>query len=162
MSEIKTTSSRSKALRLILFALVLTAIFALMLKEPPYNNIDNAQLEAMLNNNVPIYDVRRPDEWKQTGIVEGSRLLTVVDNSGRLKPDFLPRFTSQINKNDPVILICRTGSRTSKLAYYLTEELGYTNIFNVDDGINRWIREKRPVRNFSNSTVGVQNSKTML
>ncbi len=162
MSEIKVTFSRSKTLKLIVFVIVLTAIFALMFKEPPYNNIDNAQLEVMLNNNVPIYDVRRPDEWKKTGIVEGSRLLTFVDNSGRLKPDFLSSFTAQINKNEPVILICRTGSRTSKLAYYLTEELGYTNIFNVDHGISRWIREKRPVKNFLNSTVGVQNSKTIL
>ena len=128
----------------------LVAAFLLMIglaacSEPPYTNVDNTRLQAMLERDVPIYDVRRPEEWRQTGVVEGSELLTFVDASGRLKPDFLGRFTTAVGRDDPVILICRTGSRTATLARYLADELGYTQVFNVRNGITRWIRDKRPV-----------------
>jgi len=113
--------------------------------EPPYNNLDNEQLKTKLEQNIPLYDIRRPDEWSKTGVVENSLLLTFVDNRGRLKPDFVDKFTAAVDKNDPVILICRTGSRTDSLARFLVEQLGYTQVYNVRHGISRWIREKRPV-----------------
>lgn len=113
--------------------------------EPPYSNLDNEQVITLLEQGVPIYDIRRPEEWRQTGVVEGSQLLTHVDASGRVLPDFLSRFTSAVGKEDPVILICRTGNRTSTLASYLAKQLGYTRVFNVHDGITRWISDGRPV-----------------
>ena len=126
--------------------LMLTGLSAC--SELPYTNVDNAQLQAMLEQNIAIYDVRRPEEWRQTGVIDGSELLTFVDANGRLKPDFLDRFTAATGKHDPVILICRTGSRTSTLARYLVEELGYTQVFNVRDGITRWISDDNPVKRF--------------
>ena len=113
--------------------------------EPPYTNLGNDQLEQLLQQNVPLYDIRRPEEWRQTGVVEGSQLLTFVDASGRVRPGFLDRFAARVDKHDPVILICRTGNRTATLARYLVEQLGYTQVYNVRHGISRWIREKRPV-----------------
>jgi rhodanese-related sulfurtransferase len=129
-----------KLLGIIMLSLSLSSCF-----EPPYTNLNNQQLNEMLKQGVPIYDVRRPEEWRKTGILEGSRLLTFVDKSGRLKPDFLPQFTTEIDKNQPVILICRTGNRTDTLARYLVEKLGYTQVYNARDGITRWIAEKLPV-----------------
>lgn len=113
--------------------------------EPPYNNLDNKQLKTMLEQGAPIFDVRRPDEWRQTGVINNSKLLTFISASGKLNQEFLPRFTSMVGKADPVILICRTGNRTSQLARYLVEKLGYTNVHNVRNGITQWIREKQPV-----------------
>mgnify|MGYP002335676370 CR=1 FL=1 len=112
---------------------------------PGYNNLDNEQLKIMLAQGVPIYDIRRAEEWRQTGVVEGSRLLTFVDATGRVKPDFLARFTSAAGKNDPVILICRTGNRTSTLARHLVEQMGYTQVYNVFNGIFGWISDGQPV-----------------
>lgn len=131
-------------LRACAAVLLLTGLSAC--SEPPYTNVDNARLQSMLEQDIPIYDVRRPEEWRQTGVVEGSELLTFADASGRVRPDFLGRFTAEIGKHDPVILICRTGSRTRTLARYLAEELGYTQVFNVRHGITRWIRDDRPVQ----------------
>jgi len=99
----------------------------------------------MLEKNVSIYDIRRPDEWRQTGVVKGSQLLTFVDGSGRVKPDFLARFTAKVGKDDPVILICRTGNRTSKLARHLVEKMGFTQVHNVRNGITQWIRDGQPI-----------------
>ncbi len=112
--------------------------------EPPYSNIDNTQLKEHVAQGVPVYDVRRPEEWRQTGVVEGSRKLTYVDAKGRPNPEFLPRFTAEVGKNDPVVLICRTGSRTDTLARELAA-LGYTRVYNVRHGITRWTGEGNPV-----------------
>ena len=113
--------------------------------EPPYTNVDNAQLKSLIAQGVPVYDVRRADEWRSTGVVEGSHKLTYVDAGGRLNPEFLPRFTAEVDKTAPVVLICRTGSRTDKLARELMEKHGYTRIYNVRNGITRWIGESNPV-----------------
>ncbi len=129
---------RSLGLLLLVFTLSACA-------EPPYNNLDNDQLTSMLKQGAPIYDIRRPEEWRQTGVVADSKLLTFVDAGGRVKPDFLQRFTSDVGKDDPVILICRTGNRTDALARHLVEQMGYTNVHNVRDGITHWIRKDRPV-----------------
>jgi len=112
---------------------------------PPYSNLDNEQLETMLGRGVPIYDIRRVEEWHQTGVIEGSRLQTFVDGSGRVLPDFLAHLSQTVDKDDPVILICRTGNRTSTLARHLIEQKGYTQVYNVRNGITRWISDGRPV-----------------
>ena len=112
--------------------------------EPPYTNVDNAQLKTLIAQGVPVYDVRRAEEWRATGVVEGSHKLTYVDAKGRPNPEFLPSFTAGVDKTAPVVLICRTGSRTDKLARELTE-MGYTRIYNVRKGITRWIGESNPV-----------------
>ncbi len=127
-----------------LFAALLLSLALGGCAEPPYTNVDNSQLKTLFTQGIPLYDVRRPEEWRQTGVVEGSRKLTFVDASGRLNPEFLPRFGSEINKNDPVILICRTGNRTDALARELVA-MGYTRIYNVRDGITRWISEGNPI-----------------
>ncbi len=113
--------------------------------EPPYNNLNNEQLKTLLEQGVPMYDIRRPEEWRQTGVVAGSRLLTFVDAGGRVQPDFFNQFATAIGKQDPVILICRTGSRTSTLARHLVENMGFTQVYNVRNGITRWISDRQPV-----------------
>jgi rhodanese-related sulfurtransferase len=138
-----TEHSRRRLLRATAVVLLLAGLSAC--SEPPYANVDNNQLQLMLDQNIPIYDVRRPEEWRQTGVVEGSKLLTFVDGYGRMMPGFLDRLTAEIGKDDPVILICRTGNRTGTLARYLVEEMGYTQVFNVRNGITHWISDDKPV-----------------
>jgi rhodanese-related sulfurtransferase len=152
----------NKNLRFLIIAVFLSLALFIGIKEPPYSNIENDQLQTMLENNVPIYDVRRPEEWYQTGVIEGSQLLTFVDANGRVQEHFLSRFTADVGKSDPVILICRTGIRTSTLARHLVEELGYTNVFNVDDGITQWLRENRPVHNIIKPTFEMQYIKGLI
>ncbi len=112
--------------------------------EPGYTNVGNDELKALLDQGVPLYDVRRPDEWRQTGVVAGSKTLTFVDAAGRLNPDFMPRFSAEVAKDAPVAVICRTGSRTQALARELAAQ-GYTRIYNVKGGITQWIGDHQPV-----------------
>lgn len=143
MSSKKIQQRYRLLLRFCGVGLLLTVLSAC--SEPPYTNVSNDELRIMLHSDVPIYDVRRPEEWVQTGVVEGSKLLTFVDAGGRVQADFLERFTAENRRHDPVILICRTGSRTRTLARYLVEELGYTQVYNVRSGITRWIANNNPV-----------------
>lgn len=127
--------------------LVLIALSVLLLggcSEPPYTNIGNAELKTLLAQGTPLYDIRRPDEWRQSGVIEGSRKLTFVDASGRDNPEFLASFSAAVAKDAPVILICRTGNRTSALARELAAQ-GYSKIYNVRDGISGWLGEHNPV-----------------
>lgn len=128
-----------------LFAIVLFTLSLGACAEPPYANVDNGKLKELLAQGMPLYDIRRVEEWSQTGVVEGSRKLTFVDAAGRVNPEFLPHFTAEVGKNEPVILICRSGNRTDALARHLVEKLGYTQVYNVRHGISRWLSEGNPV-----------------
>jgi len=131
-------------LRIItVFALLLT--LSACSEPPPYENLDNTQLKALISQGVPVFDIRRAEEWRQTGVIAGSELLTFVDNRGQVVPDFMPRFTGKIDKNKPVVLICRSGNRSGTLARHLVEKMGFTQVYNVRDGMNQWLKEKNAV-----------------
>ncbi len=108
---------------------------------PPFAGVGNGQLSEKLKKGVKIVDIRRPDEWKTTGVVEGSILLTAFDGRGRFVPDFPSRLAEAVDKEEEVILICRTGNRTGVLANALATQGGYSRVVNVTDGITRWIAE---------------------
>lgn len=126
-------------------AIILLALGLGACAEPPYTNVDNGKLKELLAQGVPLYDIRLPEEWRQTGVVEGSRKLTFFEASGQTNPDFLPRFTAETDKNKPVIVICRSGNRSDTLARHLMEKMGYTQVYNVRNGISRWLSDGNPV-----------------
>ncbi|MBF0124219.1 MAG: rhodanese-like domain-containing protein [Magnetococcales bacterium] len=126
-------------------ALLLSLGLASGCAEPPYTNIDNDGVRALQTQGVPMYDIRRPDEWRQTGIVAGSRLLTFVDQNGKPMPDFFTRLTQEVNKEAPVILICRTGNRSDIVARHMMEKMGYLKVYNVRRGIMGWMDKGLPV-----------------
>jgi len=128
-----------------LTALLLIGLTLAGCSEPPYTNINNAQLKTMMEQGIVVYDIRRVDEWRQTGTIKNSQRLTFVDATGRMQTNFLPQFTQSIEKNQPVILICRTGNRSGVLARHLMEQMGYTQVYNVRDGITRWISDGNPI-----------------
>jgi peptidylprolyl isomerase len=110
-----------------------------LLPEAPYNSLDNEGLEQMVRDGATVIDIRRPEEWRQTGVVKGSYLITAFDERGRMMPDFAARFGQLTDPNEPVVLICRTGNRTGALARILAEEADYQNVYNVSRGIVSWI-----------------------
>ena len=130
------------------YLLLLATLLLLVLQgcsKPPYTNINNDEFAQLKAEGVQVFDIRRPEEWRQTGVVDGSKTLTAFDKSGRFNPGFMSTFASEINPDQPVILICRTGNRTSALAQFLAEKQGYMKVYNVRSGITGWIREGRPV-----------------
>ncbi len=120
-------------------------ISLLKVEAPKFKNITNSQLKDELKKGTVIYDIRRPQEWKKTGIIKGSRLLTFFDEQGQINPDFQDQFSKQVKKTDNVILICHVGNRTNVISNFLAERAGYKGVMNVTKGITHWIKEKNPV-----------------
>lgn len=112
---------------------------------PPFDSIDNSQLAAKLQQGVKIIDIRRLDEWKETGVVDGSIESTAFDGQGRFLPAFLDKLKQTVDPDEEFILICRTGNRTAMLSNWLATKGGYKNVLNVKDGITAWIKEGKPV-----------------
>ena len=93
---------------------------------------------------VVIIDIRREDEWRDTGIIPGAEMVTAFDSSGRVHPEFLDGFRSVVPGPDtPVMLYCRTGNRTTSLGNALIEQLGFSNVTHLSKGITGWLAEGR-------------------
>ena len=112
--------------------------------EPGYTNVDNAALKTLVDRGVKIVDGRRPDEWRSTGVIPGSALLTAFDARGQFNPDFPAAFAALAKPDEDVILICRSGNRSSVLAQALSRQAGYTHIYNVAGGITGWMEDGNP------------------
>ena len=113
---------------------------------PKFSSVDSKGLAALMARGVPLIDIRRPEEWKQTGVVKGSHLLTAFDDHGRLEPGFHEKFSAIVkDPSQEFAMICRTGSRTGFLSYFLSEKAGYTKVYSVSHGIEQWIADKQPV-----------------
>jgi rhodanese-related sulfurtransferase len=68
------------------------------------------------------------------------------DEKGKYDMDaWLAGVANIANKDEPLILICHSGSRSKKLAEYLVKEVGYQTVYNVKKGIISWIKEKNIV-----------------
>ena len=132
------------AFKIILIINVLVASFAFS----DVIEIGNIELKSLLQKKIPLIDIRRKDEWKSTGIVENSILMTFFDKNGKANTnEWLKELNKIANKNDPVILICRTGRRTGIISKFLSEKVGYKLIYDVTDGITDWIKKGNTVVN---------------
>ena len=108
---------------------------------PPFESIDNAELQAKLERGIKLIDIRRPEEWQQTGIVEGSIKSTAFNAESKFLASFVEMLERTVQPDEEFALICRTGNRTAILSNWLVTRGGYKNVLNVRDGITRWIDE---------------------
>lgn len=109
-------------------------------------HIDNEELERLLASGATLVDIRTEPEWKETGIVAGSHLLTFFDEKGRYDAaGWLAKLGSLAKPDQPVVVICRTGNRTRAVSDFLDRQAGYKKVYNVKHGIYGWLKDKRPV-----------------
>ncbi|OOZ36295.1 rhodanese-like domain-containing protein [Solemya velesiana gill symbiont] len=126
--------------------LILGLLFSSLAAHAGLNNISNQELQQLLDQGVPIIDVRRPEEWKQTGVVEGSHLMTFFDKKGNYDVrKWLQGLSEIADQDEPFILICRTGNRTEIIGRFLANKLKFGQVYNVEKGITHWISKGNPV-----------------
>lgn len=79
---------------------------------------------------VYLVDIRRPSEWKQTGVAKHASKITMHQDG------FLKRIAALTggDKAAPVALICARGNRSTRMINLL-EQSGYTNVYNVKEGM---------------------------
>lgn len=128
--------------KLLLFLLLFLLPFAV---KAEIINIDNNQLKELIAQKVPVIDIRTAPEWAETGVLEGSHLLTFFDADGNSDArSWLAELAPVAGKDDPVILICRTGHRTGLVSKLMVDQAGYGTVYNVTKGIRNWIEQGNP------------------
>jgi adenylyltransferase/sulfurtransferase len=80
-----------------------------------------------------LLDVREPDEF-QTARIEGSTLIPLAS---------LPLRTSEIPKDEQIVVHCKLGGRSAKAVAFLLDN-GFTNVWNVAGGITAWSEQVDP------------------
>ena len=109
-------------------------------------NINNAELARLSTSGVPVVDVRTEGEWKESGVLAGSKLITFFDEAGRSSPSqWLEKLKTVAKAEQPVVVVCRSGRRSLAVAQYLSDQAGYKTVYNVSKGMNGWLGEGRPV-----------------
>ena len=86
-----------------------------------------------------IVDVRTAQAWTQTGIPTGATLITLDDIEQR---------ASELPKDRPIYLICNSGNRSRVAAEALVRR-GFTSVYNVDGGIQAWLRADLPTEPYT-------------
>ncbi len=124
-------------------------VIYLLLNTPPgavVGDLTDEQLVTLAAGGAPLIDIRRQTEWTQTGIIEGSHLLTFFDERYKYDLDaWLTAFDKVADRNEPFILICRQGIRTRKLGRFLDGRSDFRQVNHLQRGISGWIEAGRPV-----------------
>lgn len=101
---------------------------------------------------ITLVDIRRPDEWAETGVGAGANPIDMR------RDDFiaaLDRVTGG-DRSEPIALICARGVRSRKMTERLTNA-GYTNIIDVPEGMlgsragPGWLKRGVPTVSYSDS-----------
>jgi len=89
------------------------------------------------NENAFLLDVRTQTEWEQDGHLENATLIPHSELEAR--EGELPS-----EKDTMILLYCRSGNRSQDAAQTLID-LGFTNIIELETGINGWNDAGMPV-----------------
>ena len=101
--------------------------------------VNTSNLKNLILDGVPIIDIRTSKEWIETGIIEGSHLITFFNKKGEVNlGQWLFKFDKIADKQKPFILICRSGRRTGVVSKYLNKNFDFVKIYDAADGINGW------------------------
>ncbi|MGE4610227.1 MAG: rhodanese-like domain-containing protein [Paracoccaceae bacterium] len=103
--------------------------------------------EMALAGELVLIDIRRPEEWAETGVPDVALLLDMTNR------EFLTRLNiiRLQNSDIPLAFTCRTGSRSDYLTTEL-EKLGFSGLIDVVGGMSGsrvdkgWAKRKLPIR----------------
>ena len=139
-----------KACKHCVLTAILSVFFGLWLPISVFakvKNIDNQELQLLLASRIPIIDIREEIEWKETGVIPGSHLITFFDSHGNYNlEEWLKKLFRITKREDPLIIICRSGRRSLILANHLSQKENFFVIYNVDKGIKNWKKENLDIQ----------------
>ena len=129
-------------------ALMLLSINACSQDSGPALAAPDAHAQAQAGQ-LTLIDIRRPDEWRQTGVAQGALRINMAHPQGTT--GFVRQVEAEVgNRNAPIGLICRTGNRSTQMQQALTRA-GFTKVYNIREGMAGsgagpgWIKRGLPV-----------------
>ncbi len=128
-------------LKKVFSILVLCATFSFA----NFIGITPQELQNKIDKNVKIIDIRTPPEWLETGVVPNSEKIMFFDAQGNYNiKNWLTQLTKIVkDKNQPFVLVCRSGNRTEQVGNFLSKEMKFKNVYHLQHGIKSWIKENR-------------------
>lgn len=99
-----------------------------------YNDLSietyQSQFESGDSGAYQFVDVREEDEYAD-GHIPGAINIPLTEFMARV---------DEISEDEPVVLVCNTGVRSSQAALFLVS-MGYDDIYNLEDGTKGWIKQ---------------------
>ncbi len=106
-----------------------------MLAGVPQINPMEVQARLAGGERLVILDVREPHEWEISNLSHlGAKLIPMDQVLERM---------GELDTAQEIVVQCRTGVRSAAIVHLLQEH-GFTKIYNLDGGINRWAYEVDP------------------
>lgn len=97
---------------------------------------DATELVESAPEDLVILDVRTPEEFAE-GHIEGASLIDFY------RDDFADQL-ADLDRDTPYLIYCRSGNRSGQ-ARSIMEDLGFTDVTDVDGGIVAWAGEGQPL-----------------
>lgn len=107
-----------------------------------FYGIDEMKLEELMKKGTHVIDIRTPQEWQSTGIIEGATEAMFFDIRGQAHAqEWLESIENLgITKDTPFVIYCAHANRTKAVGNWLTKEQGYKHVMELDGGIEYgWI-----------------------
>ncbi len=124
-------------MKILLFVFVLFTKFV----NAEVIDINNRELTDLIGKKINIIDVRTQNEWKSTGIIKGSFLISLLNKNKKfIFKDWYKMFNNKFGKNKSIIFICASGVRSNYISHLLKKKKPDLIIYNLKKGINYWIR----------------------
>ena len=111
------------------------------IQPPGYKIIRTDEIEKYQNENYIFIDIRTKKERESTGILVDSLEITAFDIYGNFVPNFMKIFQSTVDLDDNIVFISNQGNISSILANGFVEQLGATNMYSLEGGIQKLIKE---------------------
>ncbi len=110
--------------------------------------LDPDGLDKMTSQGAVVIDIRTPAEWENTGVIPASQPLMFYDEDGNSDSEkWLKQLTKLKNNPDqPVVLVCHSGGRSSKVGEFLDKQIGMKNIHHLEGGISGWKKAGKPTK----------------
>ena len=127
---------------------IISTLFLPYLLFAQVKNIDINSFEKMKLSGVPVIDIRTQQEWKDTGIIDNSKTIEYfhADGSHNVK-QFLDSLKKLgIDKSKPFVLVCRSSRRTKILGDFLSDKLGFKEVYHLKGGIVNWKAHRKSLK----------------
>ncbi len=111
------------------------------IQSPGYKLITKKDILNLQKENFKFIDIRSMKERKNTGIIPGSLEITAFDSYGKFVPEFMKTFNKLADLNDNIVFVSNEGEIAAILANGFVEQLGAKNMYALDGGIQKLIKE---------------------
>ena len=114
-------------------------------------DINNRELSNLIEKKIKIIDVRTENEWKSTGIIKGSFLISLLnENKKFIFEDWYKMFNKKFGNNKSIIFICASGIRSNYISHLVKKKEPDLIVYNHKKGINKWIRSGYKIERYNN------------